>query len=82
MADDEAPHRARRDRDYGLIARTILGTLILAGIVALAVDNRRDVRVSWIVGDGDTALWLILAITAVAGALLGWLFTHRPHHHR
>jgi uncharacterized integral membrane protein len=62
--------------------RLVLGTIILAALVVFAIDNRRQIHVSYIVGSTDAPLWLVLAATAVAGALIGWLILHRPHHAR
>jgi uncharacterized integral membrane protein len=54
--------------------------LILAALVVFGVDNRRTVKVSWIVGNGTAPLVAVLAAAAVAGALIGWLYFHRPRH--
>jgi uncharacterized integral membrane protein len=59
--------------------RIVLGTIILAALVVFAIDNRRHIHVDYIVGSTDAPLWLVLAATAVAGALIGWLILHRPH---
>jgi uncharacterized integral membrane protein len=64
---------------FGHDVRIVLGTIILAGLVVFAIDNRRQIHVSYIVGSTDAPLWIVLAATAVAGALIGWLILHRPH---
>ena len=51
MTDSSAP-RLREHRSAGTTARLILGVLLLVAIVAFAVDNRDDVRIGWVVGDG------------------------------
>lgn len=68
-------------RASGTWARLALGVLLLAMIVAFAVDNRDNVRIGWVVGDGSAPLVLVLLLTAVVGALIGWLLLHPPHHH-
>ncbi|HEY1738364.1 MAG TPA: lipopolysaccharide assembly protein LapA domain-containing protein [Acidimicrobiia bacterium] len=67
----------------GHSARLVIGTLLLAALVVFGLDNRKTVKVSWIVSSGKAPLALVLAAAAVAGALIGWLYLHRPHrsHH-
>ena len=64
----------------GTWLRLVLGLVLLAAVVAFAVDNRDDVRVGWVVGDSQAPLALVMLLTAVAGAVIGWLLLHRPHH--
>ncbi len=71
-----------RVADAGRTLRGVLAGLLLAVVVALAIDNRREVRVGWVFGDTDAPLWVVLLLTAFAGALIGWLLTHRPHRRR
>ena len=83
MVDHEegtAPQREHhRVADTGRTLRGVLAGLIIAALVALAIDNRREVRVGWVFGDGDAQLWLVLVLAVLAGALIGWLISHRPH---
>lgn len=73
------PHREHhRVADTGRTLRGILAGVILAAFVALGIDNRREVRVGWVFGDGDAQLWLVLVMAVLAGAVIGWLVTHRP----
>jgi uncharacterized integral membrane protein len=74
-ADQVERHRAR---DTGRTVRGILAGVLLAALIALAIDNRHDARVGWVFGDGETPLALVVAIAAVTGALLSWLVSHRP----
>ncbi len=67
--------------DVGLAIRVVLGLVLLAAIVAFAADNRDNVRVGWLVGDGEAPLVLVLLVTAFVGAVIGWLLLHRPHRH-
>ncbi len=62
--------------------RSGLGKLIVVGIVAVAlaafvVQNTDDTPVSWLVFDESAPLWIVIVISAVAGAVLseaaGWL---------
>jgi uncharacterized integral membrane protein len=60
----------------------VIAGVILVALIALAVDNRREVRVGWVVGDGDAKLALVIAIAAAGGAVFGWLVAAWPRRHR
>ncbi|MEP6625843.1 MAG: hypothetical protein ABJC79_15445, partial [Acidimicrobiia bacterium] len=68
--DHEEQHPVR---SVGSTIRIVLGLVIVAAIVALAVDNQDKTRVGWVVGDTHAPLALVLAATAAAGAIVGWL---------
>lgn len=74
MTDEEATEESS--------GRSGLGKLIVVGIVAVAlaafvVQNTDDTPVSWLVFDESAPLWIVIVISAVAGAVLseaaGWL---------
>lgn len=69
-------------RSVGAAVRLVVVVLLLAGLVALALDNRQNVRVGWVIGDHDTPLALVVGVAAVAGAIVGWLLLHWPRHDR
>ena len=82
MTDSSTHHPIASTRhDAGLALRLVLALVLVAAIVAFAADNRDNVRVGWVVGDGDAPLVVVLLITAVMGAIIGWLLVHRPHRH-
>jgi uncharacterized integral membrane protein len=59
----------RHGRRTGLYAWAFLLVTLLVVVVALAVANTRQVKVSWVVGTNHASLvWIILA-----AAVLGWL---------
>jgi uncharacterized integral membrane protein len=63
---------SRRER-----TRAIAG-FALGGIVALfAVLNLDQVKVSWIVGTWRTPLIIVIAISVIVGAVIGWLLARR-----
>ena len=66
----------------GSMFRLLLGFLLVAAIVAFAVDNRDQTRVGWVFGDTEAPLSVVLGATAVAGAIVGWLLLHRAHRPR
>ena len=69
----------RRAHDLGQLLRGMFAGVILAALVALGIDNRQDIAVSYVFGDGNAQLWVLLAVAAVGGMLLGWLVAFRSH---
>jgi uncharacterized integral membrane protein len=66
------PERTRRQQ-----ARTV-AVLALSGLGAVfAVLNLDEVSVNWIVGTWDTPLIIVIAISVLVGAALGYLAAHR-----
>jgi uncharacterized integral membrane protein len=66
------PERGRRQQ-----ARLVAG-LGLAGLGAIfAVLNLDEVEVNWIVGTWDTPLIIVIAISILVGAALGFLAARR-----
>jgi uncharacterized integral membrane protein len=51
-----------------------IGALVLAGAgVAFAVANLDEVKVNWLLGNWRTPLILVIAISMLVGAALGFL---------
>jgi uncharacterized integral membrane protein len=73
------PHSARR-ADSGRTVRLVLAAVIIAAIVAVAIDNRRDVEVGYVFSEVSAPLWVVLVLAGVAGIIVGWLVKHRPRH--
>jgi uncharacterized integral membrane protein len=66
------PERGRRQQ-----AR-LIAFLALGGLgVAFAVLNLDEVEVNWIVGTWDTPLIIVIAISVLVGAALGFLAARR-----
>jgi uncharacterized integral membrane protein len=71
-APGRQPERSRRRQ-----ARLVAG-VVLAGLgVAFAVINLDEVEVNWIVGTWDTPLIIVIAISVLVGAALGYLAARR-----
>jgi uncharacterized integral membrane protein len=69
---DEVEPRAARLRRRGHRTRLYISSFALVAllviVIALAVENTRQVKLSWIVGSSHTSLiWIVLA-----AAVLGW----------
>lgn len=61
---------------------TVIGAAAIAiALVAFIVQNRADTEVTWLFLDGTSPLWIIIVISAVAGAalseIIGWLIRRR-----
>ncbi|MBA3653610.1 MAG: hypothetical protein H0W70_05385 [Actinobacteria bacterium] len=74
MADNDevAASPARKDR-----ARLAGAVVAVAVIVALAFDNRQDVRIGYVLGDAHVRLVYLLLVTAILGAVAGRLARRR-----
>jgi uncharacterized integral membrane protein len=79
MAEDQhIAVRSSERRSPAQTARIVVGVVLLAAAVAVIVDNRRDTRIGYVFGDVTAPLILVLIVTAVVGAAIGWLLLHRP----
>jgi uncharacterized integral membrane protein len=77
MSDD----RSSTTVDVGRMVRLVVVLAIVTALVLVAVDNRDDVRVGYVFGDTEAPIWIVLALAAVGGVMIGWLLRHRPHRH-
>ena len=60
-------------RDVGRTLRLIVLAAFVAIAVALAIDNRDDVDIGWVIGESTAPLALALAVAFVLGLGVGWL---------
>lgn len=81
---DAAP--APAEHGPGVVKRTTKTAsrvaLVVVGVLVglFAAVNTRDVEVSWVFGDPlQTPLILVIALTLVAGLVLGWLAATLRH---
>jgi uncharacterized integral membrane protein len=72
---------AQQTGDRSSIVRWIIAALIVVAIVAVALDNRQEISVGYVLGDASAPVWVILVAAGVAGIIIGWLIKHRPRHH-
>jgi uncharacterized integral membrane protein len=60
------------------VERRQIGALVLAGMgVAFAVANLDEVKVNWILGTWSTPLIVVIALSMLIGAALGFLVSRR-----
>lgn len=78
----EQVERQHPHRDSAQVARYVLLAIIVGALVAMAMDNRHDVRLGYVFGDGSAPVWIVILIAAAAGVVIGWLIKHRPRHRR
>ena len=55
--------------------RLLVWLLVVAVVVVFALVNTQDVTVDWLFGDGETSLWIVIALSAALGFVAGW-FAH------
>lgn len=71
MADDETRHeRSIRARQT---IRIVVWVLVLAAVVVIAAVNTQDVDLDWVFGDTTMPLWVVIALSALAGAVVGYV---------
>ena len=82
MADEPAHHLTARERaaDTAHTVRIVLAVLLAVALVALAAANTDDVHVDYLVGDTDAPLVVVVAASALVGALIAALVRVRRHH--
>ncbi len=52
--------------------RLLVWVVVVAAVVVFAIVNTQDVTVDWLFGDGETALWVVIAVSAALGFVAGW----------
>jgi len=74
MTDEELTEESGRSRG---LEKLIVVTIVAVGLAAFVVQNTKDTPVSWLMFDESAPLWIVIVISAVAGAVLseaaGWL---------
>jgi uncharacterized integral membrane protein len=82
MTDPHGPSPAAtgaRRRGSGPLAkenrRMVAGLVVGALVAAFAVVNRDSVEVNWLVTTSETPLIIVIALSFLVGAFLGWLTT-------
>jgi len=70
-----------RVNEHGSSSRTIrivIAALIVAVIIAVAIDNSESVEVGYVIGETEAPVWVVLVAAGIAGVVIGWLIKHRP----
>ena len=78
MSSETMTHAERRVR-AGQTVRVVIWLAVLAAVVVFAAVNTDDVSVDWVFDKAEAPLWLVIAASAVAGAVIGAAATPRKH---
>lgn len=73
MNEEQKPQNPR----LGTIVKVIVWVLVLGAIVLFALSNREETNVDWVFDETETALWIVIAISTVAGFVLGSVTSRR-----
>jgi uncharacterized integral membrane protein len=76
MSREPRSHKESRIRAAQTI-RVVVWLVVLAVLVVFAALNTDKVSVDWAFDTTDVPLWLVIAISAVAGAVIGYLARSR-----
>ncbi|WP_148288659.1 LapA family protein [Ilumatobacter nonamiensis] len=53
--------------------RIVVWVVAVAAVVIFAAANSQEVPVDWVFGDTDLALWIVIAGSALVGAIIGYV---------
>lgn len=71
MAADETGHeRSIRARQT---IRIIVWMVVVAAVAVVAAFNTQDIDLDWVVGESTLPLWVVIAVSALAGAVIGYV---------
>lgn len=77
-SDDHKLTAREASRDAALIVRLVLIVVLIVALLAVALDNRDDVTFGYVFGDTSAPVWVLVVVSAIGGAIVGWLVKHRP----
>ena len=75
----ESGTRTTRNAIGGVSYRTIAGLVLVVLVIVFVALNRDDTKISFIVFDSTTSLWVALALAAAAGFVAGFLIGRRHY---
>ena len=71
MAADETGHeRSIRARQT---IRIIVWMVVVVAVAVVAAFNTQDIDLDWVVGESTLPLWIVIAVSALAGAVIGYV---------
>jgi uncharacterized integral membrane protein len=77
MASDSVSESNARSIRARQTFRLVVVVVLVAIVVAFAVDNSQDVEVGWLFGEGSLPLWVVIVATFVVGNLAGYVAGRR-----
>ncbi len=80
MTDNQTPLPEKPERTFNAAPLLALAILV-AAVVAFIVQNSDSYPVKWLMFDGKAPTWLVIVVSAAAGAVLErlvvWTIRHR-----
>ena len=73
MSSSESLSHAERRIRASQTVRVVIWLVVLAVLVVFAALNTDKVTVDWAFDTTDTPLWLVIAVSAVAGVVIGYV---------
>lgn len=73
MSSSESLSRAERRVRARQTVRVVIALVVLAILVVFAALNTDKVNVDWAFDTTDMPLWLLIAVSAVAGVVIGYI---------
>jgi uncharacterized integral membrane protein len=73
MSNREPRSRAETRVRAGRTVRVVIWLVVLAALVVFGTLNTDKVNVDWAFDTTDAALWLVIAVSAIAGVVIGYL---------
>jgi len=64
-------------QDFARIVRLLVVVGLVVAFFAVALDNRADVRVGYVIGEALAPGWLVILLSAIGGLIIGWLLRLR-----
>ena len=64
---------SERSFRVGHVLHLVVWLIVLAAVVLFALVNTDKVNVDWVAQDSEAPLWMVIGISAVAGAIIGSL---------
>lgn len=63
-------------RDIAAMFRLLVAAAFVVALVLVGFDNRAKVRVGYVFGEAQAAVWLVVVGSALAGMIIAWLVKH------
>jgi uncharacterized integral membrane protein len=70
MDDDDVRAEARREKSSIASGRLIITGIVILALVFFIGQNTDSVDIKWLFFEGDAPLWLMLVLSALAGAII------------
>lgn len=74
--------RSSEGLSTGAIVRLVIAGIVLIAIVVLCARNTDKTNVDYLFGDANLPLFIVVALSALAGAVLGAMESWRRHRRR